>query len=113
MVIKESQLTKLRSTFDYREMEAKNLFSQELLGVTHRIALTPTSLYRAKKPAITDRLPTASNPIFSDTMCGATVIEMSTMITMKAKCNAETLYDFIMILYRYMMVQSKIFQTYR
>ena len=37
MVIKESQVTKLRSALDYREMEAKNLFSQELLGVTHSI----------------------------------------------------------------------------
>ena len=54
MVIKESQLTKLRSALDYREIEAKNLFSQELLGVAHNIALTPTSLYHAKKSAITD-----------------------------------------------------------
>ena len=38
MVIKESQVTKLRSALDYREMEAKNLFSQELLGVAHSIA---------------------------------------------------------------------------
>ena len=54
MVIKESQLTKLRSALDYREMEAKNLFSQELLGVAHSIALTLTSLYHAKKPVITN-----------------------------------------------------------
>ena len=54
MVIKESQLTKLRSALDYREIEAKNLFSQELLGVAHNVALTPTSLYHAKKSAITD-----------------------------------------------------------
>ena len=37
MVIKESQVTKLRSALDYREMVAKNLFSQELLGVAHSI----------------------------------------------------------------------------
>ena len=49
MVIKESQLTKFRSALDYREMEAKNLFLQELLGVAHNIALTPTSLYHAKE----------------------------------------------------------------
>ena len=54
MVIKESQLTKLRTALDYREIEAKNLFSQELLGVAHNVALTPTSLYHAKKSAITD-----------------------------------------------------------
>ena len=103
MVIKESQLTKLRSALDYREMEAKNLFSQELLGVAHRIALTPTSLYHTKKAGITVRLPTVSNPIFSDTTCGAIVIEMSAMIMIKAKCNAETFYDFAMILYEYMV----------
>ena len=74
MVIKESQLTKLRSTLDYREMEAKNLFSQELLEVAHSIALTQTSLYHGEKSAITDRLTTVSNPIFSDTTCGAIVI---------------------------------------
>ena len=56
MVIKESQLTKLRSALDYREMEAKNLFSQELLEVVNSIVLTPASLYHAKKSAITDRL---------------------------------------------------------
>ena len=50
-------------------MEAKNFFSQELLGVSHSITLTPTSLYHAKKFAITDRLPAVSNPIFSDTTC--------------------------------------------
>ena len=48
MVIKESQLTKLRLALDYRVMEAKNLFLQELLGVAHSIALTPTSIYHAK-----------------------------------------------------------------
>ena len=48
MVIKESQLTKLRSALDYREMKAKNLFSQELLEVVHSIVLTPTSLYHPK-----------------------------------------------------------------
>ena len=110
MVIKESQLTKLRSALDYREMEAKNLFSQELLGVAHSIALTPTSLYHTKKAAITDRLPTVSNPIFSDTTCGAIVIEMSAMIMIKAKCNAETFYDFAMILYQHIMVQARDFK---
>ena len=110
MVIKESQLTKLRSALDYREMEAKNLFSQELLGVAHSIALTPTSLYHTKKAAITYRLPTVSNPIFSDTTCGAIVIEMSAMIMIKAKCNAETFYDFTMILYQYIMLQARDFR---
>ena len=69
-------------------MEAKNLFSQELLGVAQSIALTPTSLYYAKKFAITDRLP-VSNPIFSDTTYGAIVIEIYAMIMIKSKCNAE------------------------
>ena len=110
MVIKESQLTKLRSALDYREMKAKNLFSQELLEVVHSIVLTPTSLYHPKKPAITDRLPTVSNPTFSDTTCGAIAIEMSAMIMIKAKCNAETFYDFAMILYQYIMLQARDFK---
>ena len=71
-------------------MEAKNLFSKELLGVAQSIALTPTSLYYAKKFAITDRLPTVSNPIFSDTTYGAIVIQIYAMIMIKTKCNAET-----------------------
>ena len=104
MVIKESQLTKLRSALDYREMEAKNLFLQELMGVGHSIALTPTSLHHAKKSAITHRLPTVSNLIFSDTTCGAIVIEMSAMIMIKVKSNAEKFYEFAMILYQYIMV---------
>ena len=90
-------------------MEAKNLFSQELLRVAHSIAAIPTSLYHAKKSAITDRLPTFSNPIFSDTTRGAIVIEMSAMIMIKAKCNAETFYDFAMILYE-CMVQAIYFK---
>ena len=101
---------KLRSALDYREMEANNLFTQELLGTAYSIALTPTSLYHAKKSAITDRLPTVSNPIFSDTTCGAIVIEMSAMIMIKAKCNAQTFYDFAMILYQYIMVQARDFK---
>ena len=104
MVIKESQLTKLRSALDYREMVAQNLFSQELLGVVHSTVLTPTSLYYLKKSAITDLLPTVSNPTFSDTTCGAIAIEMSTMIMIEAKYNAETFYNFAMILYQYLMV---------
>ena len=110
MVIKESQLTKLRSALDYREMEAKNLFLQELMGVGHSIALTPTSLHHAKKSAITHRLPTVSNLIFSDTTCGAIVIEMSAMITLKTKCSTETFYDFSVILYQYIMMQARDFK---
>ena len=110
MVIKESQQTKLRSALDYREMEAKNLFLQELMGVGHSIALTPTSLHHAKKSAITHRLPTVSNLIFSDTTCGAIVIEMSAMITLKTKCSAETFYDFSVILYQYIMMQARDFK---
>ena len=98
VVIKESQLTKLKPALDYREMEAKNLFSQELLGEAHSTVLTPTSLYHAKKSVTTDLLPTVSNPIFSDTTCAAIVIEMSAMIMIKAKCNAKTFYNFAMIL---------------
>ena len=85
-------------------MEAKNLFSHELLGVAHSIVLTPTSLYHAKKSAITDRLATVSNPIFSDTTWGAIVIEMPAMIMIKVKSNAEKFYEFAMILYQYIMV---------
>ena len=91
-------------------MEGKNLFSQELFEVDHSIVLTPTWLYHPKKPAITDRLPTVSNPTFSDTTCGAIVIQMSAMIMIKAKCNAETFYDFAMILYQYIMVQARDFK---
>ena len=98
MVIKESQLTKLRSALDYKEMEAKNLFSEELLRVAHSIALTPAPLYLARKSVITARLPTVSSPIFSDTTRGVIVIETPAMIKIKAKCSAETFYDFSMIL---------------
>ena len=110
MIIKDSQLTKLRSALDHREMEAKKIFSQELLGVSHSIALTPTSLYHAKKSAITDRLATVPYPSFSDTTCSAIIIELSAMTIIKAKCNAETFYDFALILYQYIMVQARNFK---
>ena len=62
-----------------------------------------------KKSAITDELPTVSNAILSDT-CGAIVIEMSPLIMIKAKCNAETFYDFVIILYQYIIVQARDFK---
>ena len=76
------------------------------MGVAYSIALIPNSLSHAKS-AITDRLPTVSNPIFSDTTCGAIVIEI---LMIKATCNAETFYDFAMILYQYIMVQTRDFK---
>ena len=79
------------------------------MGVAYSIALIPNSLYHAKS-AITDRLSTVSNPIFSDTTCGAIVIEMSAILMIKAKCNAETFYDFAMILYQYIVVQTRDFK---
>ena len=104
MVIKESQLMKLRSALDYKETEVKNNFSEELLRVAHSIALTATSLYLATKSVITARLPTVSNLIFSDTACGSIVIEMPAIIMIKGKCNAEKFYDFSMILCQHIMV---------
>ena len=35
---------------------------------------------------------------------------MSAMIMIKAKCNAETIYNFAMILYQYIMVQARDFK---
>ena len=49
MTIKEFQLTKLRSVLHYREMEAKNLFPQELLEVVHNIAVNTNFTLLCKK----------------------------------------------------------------
>ena len=49
MTIKEFQLTKLRSVLHYREMEAKNLFPQELLEVVHSIAVNTNFTLLCKK----------------------------------------------------------------
>ena len=35
---------------------------------------------------------------------------MSAILMIKAKCNAETFYDFAMILYQYIMVQTRDFK---
>ena len=110
LVIKEGTITKLRSALQHRETETKKIFQNELLGVAHSIALTPTTLYHSKKSAITDRFTTANNNPNFDSASSAIVIEMSAMIMIKAKCDAETFHDFAMILYHYIMDQAKRFE---
>ena len=107
MILKEATFNKLRSAIEFRGKEAQEVFKHELFGVFQSIVATPSTLYHALKSAILNRFQTVNNkPSFRDER-SAFVVELSAMVLIKAKCDAETFHDFSLIMYTYIIKQGK------
>ena len=104
-ILTTKTLSYLRSAYEFRKDEVKELFCSEIFGIAQSISLHSTQLYNGTKSEIARRFTTTS--VKTRESKYGIVIELSPIIQSKQVNNCSTFDDFARVVYNHIVFLSR------